>query len=304
MRNLIIIEAPSNLGLKFSAPGTEPGVKLLPEALRKTCFAINAGITQVIQVPAPPYGRDIDAESQIRNAGAIAAYSRKLASHVSEALARDMVPVVIGGDCSILIGNMLALKSTGGRYGLFAMDGHTDYMLPEHSGTAGAAGMDLALVTGNGPEILSNIDDQGPYVAEEHVYSFGNREQEDWYVDLIRASRVTYHDLPGIREQEIDNIAAEFLTMVGQQQLDGFWIHIDVDVLDNDIMPCVDSPQEGGLSYEEFRQALRPLLASPSFKGLNITILDPTLDPSGSYITAFSDQLAALLKPVVTGIGI
>jgi arginase len=301
MRNLIIIEAPSNLGLKELQTGIEPGVKLFPEALRKTHFAGNTGITQTIHVPALPYTMDIHKASKIRNAEAIAAYSRTLASHVQEAVQRDMVPVVIGGDCSILLGNTLGLKNMG-RYGLFSIDGHTDYMLPEHSGTAGAAGMDIALVTGNGPAILSDIDGQGPYIREEHVFSYGNRELEDDYVGIIEDSDIHYYDLPAIREQGIEQITADFLTMVGRNELDGFWIHMDVDVLDNEIMPCVDSPQEDGLSYAELKQTLQPLLASPYFKGINITILDPTLDPHGAYITAFSEQLSALLRPVVTGI--
>ncbi|GAA3949650.1 arginase family protein [Chitinophaga oryziterrae] len=297
MHNLVIIEAPSNLGLKSLQPGTEPGVRLFPEALRKTGFADNTGITQIIQVPAPPYSMDIHAESKIRNAVTIADYSRTLAAHVQEAVEQGMIPVVIGGDCSILLGNTLGLKNTGGRYGLFSIDGHTDYMLPEHSGTAGAAGMDLALVTGNGPAILSDIDKQGPYIAEEHVFSYGNRELDEDYVAVIKGSSIRYYDLPAIREQGIGRITADFLTMIGQNDLDGFWIHLDVDVLNNEIMPCVDSPQEDGLSYQELKQTLQPLLASPFFKGINITILDPALDPHGAYTTAFSAQLSALLKP-------
>jgi arginase len=302
MRNLIIIEAPSNLGLKSFQSGTEPGVRLFPEALRNTHFANNTGITQTIQVPAPPYSMDIHQESKIRNAETIAAYSRTLARHVQEAVEKGMVPVVIGGDCSILLGNSLGLKSAGGCYGLFSIDGHTDYMLPEHSGTAGAAGMDLALVTGNGPSILSNIDNKGPYIAEEHVFSYGNRELDEDYVAPIIESNIHYYDLPAIREQGISRITADFLTMIKQNGLDGFWIHMDVDVLNNEIMPCVDSPQEDGLTYQELRETLQPLLASPYFKGINITIFDPTLDPYGAYITAFSEQLSALLKPVLTGI--
>jgi arginase len=296
MRNLVIIEAPSNLGLKSLQPGTEPGVRLFPEALRKTNFADNTGITQTIQVPAPPYTMNIHAESKIRNAEAIADYSRTLASHVQEVVEQGMIPVVIGGDCSIVLGNALGLKNTGGRYGLFSIDGHTDYMLPEHSGTAGAAGMDLALVTGNGPAILSDIDKQGPYISEEFVFSYGNRELDEDYVAPIIDSNIHYYDLPAIREQGISRITADFLRMIGQNNLDGFWIHMDVDVLDNEIMPCVDSPQEDGLTYQELKQTLQPLLASPSFKGINITILDPTLDPHGAYITAFSAELSALLK--------
>jgi len=303
MRTLIIIEAPSNLGLKALNGDTEPGVKYLPDAFRKTRLAINAGIDHCITITPPPYATDVDEESQIRNATAIADYSRLLARQIDETIKNDMVPVVIGGDCSILLGNALGLK-TSGRYGLFSIDGHTDYMWPEHSSTNGAAGMDLALVTGNGPGILSDIDGKGPYFEEGHVYSYGNRDQEGWYIELIKNSDISYFDLPAIRQNGIDCITADFLKMVGQENLDGFWIHLDVDVLDNAIMPCVDSPQEDGLSYKELKETLQPLLASPYFKGINITILDPTLDPELGYTRAFSDQLAGLLNGVVTGINI
>lgn len=303
MRNLIIIEAPSNLGLKSLQPGIEPGVRHLPEALRKTGFADSAGIQQCIQVPAPPYNMDSDQVIKIRNAATIAAYSLTLGKHVQEAIERDLVPVVIGGDCSILIGNAVGLKNMG-TYGLFYIDGHTDYMLPQHSGTEGAAGMDLALITGNGPAVLSDIGQQGPYIKEEHVYAYGNRDMVDWYVDLVKESGINYYDLPTIREQGIENITADFLKMIDRQQLDGFWIHFDVDALDNEIMPCVDSPQEDGLSYEELSHTLQPLLASPSFRGINITILDPSLDPQLKYTQVFSAQLGALLKRVVSGINL
>ena len=69
--------------------------------------------------------------------------------------------------------------------------------------------------------------------------------------------------------------------------LDGFWIHLDVDVLDDREMPCVDSRQAGGLTYTELRQLLRLLLESPLASGLDITILDPDLDPEGMYTARF-----------------
>jgi arginase len=303
MRNLIIIEAPSNLGLKALRNDTEPGVRFLPDALRKTGLAINAGIDHCITVPPPPYATEVEEESQIRNAAAIAEYSRLLGREIHEVIAKDLVPVVIGGDCSILLGAALGLKN-GGQYGLISIDGHTDYMWPEHSTTHGAAGMDLALVTGNGPGILSDIDERGPYFQEAHVYSFGNREQTDWYVELIKGSNIAYFDLPAVRQHGIGQVTAGFLTMVGRENLDGFWVHLDVDVLNNDIMPCVDSPQEDGLTYTELKETLQPLLASPSFKGISISVLDPTLDEELGYTKAFSDQLAVLLNKIVTGIDI
>jgi arginase family enzyme len=47
-------------------------------------------------------------------------------------------PVVLGGDCSIVLGAMLALRRRGG-YGLLYIDGDADYYQPEVNPLSGAA---------------------------------------------------------------------------------------------------------------------------------------------------------------------
>ncbi|WP_280640692.1 arginase family protein [Hymenobacter volaticus] len=98
----------------------------------------------------------------VRNAAAIAHYSQRLAACIRQVLTQPAFALVVGGDCSILLGIALGLKAVG-PYGLFFLDGHTDYATPERSATGGAAGMDLALVTGCGPAQLTNLDEQAPY---------------------------------------------------------------------------------------------------------------------------------------------
>jgi arginase len=293
---MTLIEAPSNLGLKEPAPGIEPGVKFFPGSMAEREFASKAGIGNILRIDAPPYSMDIDAESKVRNAAAIVDYSNKLAIAIGEQLEYKDPTVVIGGDCSILIGAALALKRAG-NYGLFFLDGHTDYVLPDQSGSLGAAGMDLAIVTGNGHNKLTNIGHLKPYIQEEHVFCVGNRDISlNWYVNAIVESNVHYYDLPSLRSEGIPVVVKEFLDMVDLKHLDGFWIHFDVDVLDNVIMPCVDSPQENGLSYEELGSVLRPLLASPLFAGIDVTIFDPTLDEQGIYATHLANEVGKILR--------
>ena len=85
--------------------------------------------------------------------------------------------------------------------------------------------------------------------------------------------------------------AEEFLLAVQSNGLDGFWLHIDVDVLNNDIMPCVDSPTAGGLLYEEFNELTCYLFSSDKMAGLEITILDPELDRDGVYSNMFVENI-------------
>lgn len=284
--SICILEFPSNLGLKEPFAGQEPGVKNLPDFLRKYNFHSLLKPNNILRLDPPDYSMKLDEISGVRNADKIVNYSKEQSQMLEKALSEKTFPIVIGGDCSILIGNSLALKNVG-EFALFFLDGHTDFMWPSLSQTGGAAGMDLAIVTGHGHDKLTNINGQKPYFKEDNVWCVGNRDYEEWYVKAILDSNIRYIDLNMLRQDGIKKCVWEFLQMVIDKKLNGFWIHIDVDVLNDAIMPAVDSRQEGGLEYKEFNEILHLLLSDKNASGLNITILDPDLDPSGFYTKEF-----------------
>jgi arginase len=130
------------------------------------------------RVPAPAYRDERDPPTGYRNGQGIHDYTVALADRITQALNQGNYPLVLGGDCSILLGAMLALKRKGptGTYGLMFVDGHNDYcppLHPEQFPAFAAAGLDLALVAGHGPEALTNSEGAGPYVREEHVALLG-----------------------------------------------------------------------------------------------------------------------------------
>jgi arginase len=294
MKPLAIVACPTNLGLKELTPGVEPGVRRLPAWLEQHGLYERLQVQDIHTLPAPAYAMDIDPVSGVRNADAIIAYAQQQAFLLQELLDAGKFPLVIGGDCSIIIGNMLALKKRG-RYGLFFLDGHTDYMDVTLSGTKAAAGMDLSIVTGYAHDKLANMEQAGPYVAEQDAWAVGNRCQEVAYVNEILGSGIRYVDLPALRRMGIAQGVTEFLHLITASALDGFWVHVDVDVLNNDIMPAVDSPQDDGLHYEELEELLRLLLQHPQVTGMDISILDPDLDPTGTYTRPFIDSLVRIL---------
>jgi arginase len=188
-------------------------------------------------------------------------FSKQLSMEVLNVISSGSFPVVIGGDCSILIGCALGLKAAG-IYGLFFIDGHADFVLPPSSQTKGAAGMDLAIATGYGHNRLTNINGLKPYIYQHDVTAFGNRDTATEYTRPIQRSSIGYFDLTRIREIGIEPIVNSFLKRMKAENTDGFWIHLDVDVLDDNLMPCVDSRQPGGLTYEELALTMKLLLLS------------------------------------------
>jgi arginase len=154
---LAVLDAPSNLGLMPPAPGRQPGVCFSPDALRSRNLLHRIGAGDGGRVSPPPYSYDIDTGTGVRNGPAIATYSRQLADAVASLLESGRLPIILGGDCSILLGSGLALKRRG-TYGLVFIDGHQDLLTPATSSTNGAAGMDLALACGVGPRSLTVFD--------------------------------------------------------------------------------------------------------------------------------------------------
>jgi arginase len=295
--SICILEFPSNLGLKEPFPGKEPGVKKLPEFLQKRNFHSLLNPVGIHRLNPPAYSMELDEISGVRNADQIVRYASEQSQMLENILLENNFPIVLGGDCSILIGNTLALKNIGS-FALFFLDGHTDFMLPALSQTGGAAGMDLAIVTGHGHNKLTNIDQQKPYIREDHVWCVGNREYDQAYVKAIKDSDIHYVDLASLRRYGIKKCIADFLQMVRNENLDGFWIHMDLDVLNDTIMPAVDSRQPDGLGYEEFNEILGLLLADAKATGLEITILDPDLDPTGDYTKEFVKNFSATVNAI------
>jgi arginase len=295
---ITIVEAPSNLGLKPPSPGREPGTARAPAALRRAGLHELVSPARVVRVDAPAYAADENRAINVRNVGTIADYSRKLADAVGGCLARGEFPLVLGGDCSILLGNMLGLRRRGDP-ALLYIDGHTDFYLPEQSTSGGAAGMDLAFVTGWGPDALTNIEGLMPYVREERVAALGNRDFDRLPpapIPSAPASRMHYRHLAALREAGMAQAAKEALAAVHDGKPRDMFLHVDVDVLDSTIMPAVDSPQANGLRYDELTALLKAIIASGLVSGMEVTIFDPDLDPDGRLARELATVLADSLR--------
>lgn len=295
-RPIVLIEAPSNLGLAPPAPGREPGTVHGPDVLRELGLHVRLDIAEVIRVEAKSYSADNERSINVRNISAIAEHAVRLANVVENVVRSDRFPLVIGGDCSLLIGSMLGLRRLS-EPALMFIDGHTDFFLPEQSSTGGAAGMDLALVTGWGPSELTNIEGRRPYVQPSNVASLGNRDfdrRPDAPIPTIENAGFYYRSLPNLREEGIDAAIKAALNKINAGG-SRHWIHMDIDVINSTLMPAVDSPQADGLSWKEIEtllKAARPFDAA----GMQVTIYDPELDPEYKAGKDLINLLAAVFR--------
>ncbi len=287
MPDSVIVEAPSILGLRPS------GVEHLPDALSAAGIADRLRARRAGRVEPPAYDPQRDPETRMRNPRGIAAYSIALADAVGEILDREEFPVVLGGDCSILLGGLLALRRRG-RYGLLFLDGHADFYQPDAEPNGEAASMELALATGRGPAVVTDLEGRRPLLRDEDAVAFAFRDADQ---AAEHGSQPLPPDLRAVSLAEVRRIgvepavraAAAHLTRAGGPG--DFWIHLDADVLDDAVMPAVDYRMPGGLGWAELETALRTAIGSGRAVGLDITIFNPRLDPNGSIARSLAETV-------------
>jgi arginase len=179
---------------------------------------------------------------------------------------------------------MLALRRLG-RHGLCFIDGHADFYQPDAEPNGEVASMDLAIVSGRGPAVLTDIDGLKPLVRDADIVAFGYRDaeqQREYGSQDIRETAIHVFPLEDVRTLTVAvaaQLAAETLVRNG---VAGIWIHLDADVLDDRIMPAVDYRQPGGLTWEELSATLQALMATGHAIGLNVGIFNPDLDHKGA----------------------
>jgi arginase len=298
---IAVLDAPSVLGLRPPAPGRVPGARRLPEALRGNRLVERLQADDAGGVDPPAYSPEIDPATGVRNGAAIPAYSAALADRLVELLRAGTFPLVLGGDCSILLGGMLALRRLG-RYGLVSVDGGLDFRHPGNAHLVGpvgsVAGEDLAVVTGRGAPQLTDLEGRRPLVAEADVVAMGHRGL-DPIADEVLATPMTLFDVAELRRLGPAEAAGRAVATLAGRGVAGFWVHVDTDVLDPELMPAVDTPEPGGLTHRELAALLQTLTGSELAVGMQLTIFDPDLDRDGHLAAELTDTVVAGLGPRV-----
>lgn len=264
-----ILTAPTSLGNRpYEDDGTARHTDRGPARLREHRVIERLRARDLGDIAAPSYRDFVRPRGAVRNEDLVLDHVRAIARAVA---ASDDFTLVLGGDCSVLLGSLLGLRTKRDDLGLVFIDGHSDFNTPSTSGTGGVAGMDLALAVGRGNTPLARLRDDGPLVREENVVAIGIRDGE------FRGTKIRTAD-----------DGDEALSLLGDRD---FFVHVDVDVLDPSIMPFVDSPEPDGLSADQLIALLQPLVRHPRAVGMELTIYDPRHDHDGRGAALLVDVL-------------
>ena len=299
-RAIAVIGAPSSIGIRPYDDGAMRHLNRAPQVLRERGLIGRLGAADLGDVAPPVYRDFVRPPNRARNEHQVAAYSRSLAQRISSAIAQGRFALVVGGDCSVVLGCLIAArKRAGDAVGLVYVDAHADFASPEESLTGSPSGMALALATGRGDSALSRLAGPVPLVGDHRVALLGRRDVAGNWPGHAALARSSILEVPSA-ELLVDDwleVAANTLDRVAPPDVRGFWIQVDADVLDPAAMAAVDSPEPGGPTPRELLRVLTPLVQHPRALGLSLTSYDPALDPDRSCARRLVNILEALLAP-------
>jgi arginase len=282
------------IAVPFNSSGRADGVARMPAALLEAGLPGALADGRVLQVDVPP-DEQRRGRSGLLAEASLAGMVGAVAERVLDAWAADRVPVVIGGDCPVLLGGLVAAQRRGYDAGLVFVDGHEDAWEPARSPTGEAADSEIALALGwvAPPEALQPVL---PCLSASALVQLGPRDAAELAAtgEPTVAGRVDV--LPGDRLAAPGGLTTA-TRMAGDlvSRHQHWWLHVDLDVLSTAALAAVDYQQPGGLSWPQLESLTESLLDLGGCGGLSVCIYNPDLD-GGAAASRIAEYVAAAAR--------
>ena len=225
----------------------------------------------------PPSGER--ARSGLLNESALLALVEKSRACVGDFADSQRLPLLVGGDCPVVLGPLVGIRDRGERPGLVMLDGHEDAWPPGASPTGEASDSEIAIALGEVALLREDLDALMPVLDPGALAQLGPRDA----AEIAAAGLATLRDraayfIAGADLHEGD-VERSMRAALAALSADALWVHIDLDVLSTTAMAAVDYRQEGGINWDELDRLAAEAISDPRCRGVSVAIYNPTLDP-------------------------
>lgn len=176
----------------------------------------------------------------------------------------EKVPFVVvqGGGCGMASGTFAAFARRFPKGHVLWFDSHADFNTYKTTVSHYLGGLALSTAIG--------AADLPPAISPRQVTVLSGRAA-DWNEITLMTSLGVGHVYPEQIEQWVQNDLPPT----------DLFVHFDVDVLEQSVMPAVDLPIVPGIPLSLAEKALRQIAGSGRLRGIEFTVYNPTLDPQG-----------------------
>jgi arginase len=291
------------IGVPTSAGAFAPGQEQAPHALRE------AGLVEHLRdggVEVSDYGecptwrwRPDRERPRAQNLGNVVEIVRDTGQRVEEAALAGETSMVLGGDCTVGIGNVVGHTEASGRIGLVYFDLHADLNVPDSSLPGALDWMGMAHMLGEkGAERdLVEVGPRTPLLTPGQVVVLGWGPDQATPHERDAIDRLELDAIPVAEVRDDPAVAAKRALHILAGETDRILVHFDVDVIDFTDTPLSENPgRNEGITYEDAMTAFEVLAASPDLSGLTVTELNPNhVEEGAGSIERLARDLAGAL---------
>ncbi|TFL20168.1 arginase [Jannaschia formosa] len=213
-------------------------------------------------------------------------------------VARDRLPIFLGGDHLMAAGTVPAMAARAGRP-LFVLwlDAHSDIHTLESTDSGNLHGTPVSYFTGRS-EFTPYFPAPAATVDPANICMIGLRSVDGYERSALNETGIETADMRHVDEHGIAAPLRAFLDRVAAA--DGaLHVSLDVDFLDPAIAPAVGTTVPGGATFREAHLAMELLHDSGLVTSLDLAELNPFLDDRGRTATLMVDLVSSLFGKTV-----
>ncbi len=272
------------IGFPMDLGGNRRGVDMGPSALRLTDMtqrlaALGIDVVELGNVLVRTRGLVDSGAGDAHFLEEILRACDAAAQMTVDAVERDCVPMMLGGDHSVAIGSIRGMASVHGPGAAIWIDAHADLNTPKTSPSGNVHGMPLAVALGMCADDPRFANDRWPERAldPKKTVIVAARDLDNGERELLRS----HPDAPRVFSmQEIDrrgiaSVADEVLEITSGASF--LHVSLDLDAVDPREAPGVGTPVRGGLNYREAHTLLE-ILSAGNPDSVDVVEVNPVLD--------------------------
>lgn len=203
---------------------------------------------------------------------------RLVSLRVNDALRAGELPVVLSGNCGVAVGTIAALGPA--RTGVLWLDAHGEFNTPDTTRSAFLDGMGLTVATGRSWSAMAREIVGFTPLPDENVVLVGTRDLDAAEREALGKSFISV-----VSPDALDSVGARVAVGRALERVDGrvsrLYVHIDVDVFDERVVPSNEFGDERGLSPEQVAEVLATARDRMTIGAVGIASYDPAADPEG-----------------------
>ena len=272
------------------------GTEMAPGELRARGIVSRLGAADHGDTAVRVTGSQRDPVSGIVGWPSVGAMIANVRAAASELVSGGERPFLLGGCCALVMGAVAGAKDQLGDVGLVSVDGHLDLYDNQTSPTGEAADMPTAALLGIGwPALLAELGPEA-VLAGSQIALLGARDADEArdVGDMPHRLGVTVRDgatCAAAPARSADAVTGSFAA-AGLP----YWLHLDVDVLSQEVFPATDYLMPDGLDLAQLTELLNRFGADDGMIGFSVGCYNPSKDPGGRCGDDLADVLVSSLR--------